>query len=130
MEKQNDHQVIILGGGPAGLTAAYELTKHDVKPMVFEQSNKLGGISRTETYKGFHFDMGGHRFFTKVSQIHAIWEEVLKEDFTIRTRLSRIYYNNRFFMYPLKPFNALFNLGIWQSLPGRDKLYLLANFPL
>jgi protoporphyrinogen oxidase len=129
MEKQNDHQVIILGGGPAGLTAAYELTKHDVKPMVFEQSNKLGGISRTETYKGFHFDMGGHRFFTKVSQIHAIWEEVLKEDFTIRTRLSRIYYNNRFFMYPLKPFNALFNLGIWQSFLAVTSFIYWQIFP-
>ncbi len=111
-----DRKPIIIGGGPAGLTAAYQLTKHNLKPIILEKLDKVGGISRTENYKGYYFDMGGHRFFTKSEEVSNIWHEVLGEDFMCRPRLSRIYYNRTFFNYPLKPLNALSRFGFWQSM--------------
>lgn len=111
-----ERKVVIIGGGPAGLTAAYELTRHQVKPIVVEKGNKVGGIARTENYKGFYFDMGGHRFFTKSNEVNQFWREILGNEFLLRPRLSRIYYNRKFFNYPLKPLNALSGLGIWQSI--------------
>lgn len=108
--------IVIIGAGPAGLTAAYELTKHNRHPVVIEKYDKVGGLARTENYKGFSFDMGGHRFFTKAKAASTMWHEVLGEDLLRRPRLSRIYYNRKFFHYPLRPLNALFGLGIWQSL--------------
>src|SRR5437016_13892643 len=108
-------RVVVIGAGPAGLTAAYELTKHNVQPVVIEKTNIVGGLARTESYKGYHFDMGGHRFFTKSEPVKQIWAEVLADDFLHRPRLSRIFYNNRFFSYPLKPLNALFGLGFLES---------------
>lgn len=116
MSDRQDKQVVIIGAGPAGLTAAYELTKHNIRPIVVEQSEKVGGLARTENYKGYSFDMGGHRFFTKAQAVHKIWQDVLGEDFLLRPRISRIYYRNKFFNYPLKPLNALFGLGIWQAI--------------
>ena len=118
MEQQQtpENQVVIIGGGPAGLTAAYELAKLDHHPIVLEKDDKVGGLARTENYKGFSFDMGGHRFFTKVDEVKKMWREILGEDFLHRPRLSRIYYNGKFFDYPLKPINALFGLGIWESI--------------
>ena len=110
-----DDQVVIIGAGPAGLTAAYELTQYDHRPIILEKLDKVGGLARTENYKGFHFDMGGHRFFTKVDEVKEMWHKVLGEDFIRRPRLSRIYYNHKFFYYPLKALNALTGLGIWQS---------------
>ncbi|VAW42776.1 amine oxidase [hydrothermal vent metagenome] len=103
--------IIVIGGGPAGLTAAYELTKQQHKPIVLEKNDKVGGIARTENYRGYHFDMGGHRFFTKSAEVQAFWYEILGDDFLRRPRLSRIFYNNKYFHYPLKPFNALLGLG-------------------
>ena len=112
-----DQKVVIIGGGPAGLTAAYQLSKLGAKSVVLEKDAILGGISRTVEYKGYHFDIGGHRFFTKVSVVDKMWREVLPEgDFLHRQRLSRIYYNRKFFFYPLKPVNALFGLGVFNSL--------------
>jgi protoporphyrinogen oxidase len=110
-----DRQVVIIGGGPAGLTAAYELTRHGICPTVLEKQGLVGGLSRTESYKGFHFDMGGHRFFTKAEPVKKFWHEVLANEFLRRPRLSRIYYRKRFFYYPLKPFNALRGLGLIES---------------
>ncbi len=107
--------VIVIGGGPAGLTAAYELTKFGQRPTVLEKGPIVGGLARTECYKGFHFDMGGHRFFTKSEAVKQVWREVLLDDFLHRSRLSRIYYRKRFFYYPLKPLNALWGLGIFES---------------
>ena len=98
---------MIIGGGPAGLTAAYQLTKLGHRPVVLEKGGLLGGIARTDTYKGFHFDMGGHRFFTKAEEVDKLWREVLKDDFLRRPRLSRIYYKKKFFQYPLKALDAL-----------------------
>ena len=109
-------QVVVIGAGPAGLAAAYELAKLDSKPVVIEKGDKVGGIARTEAYKGFYFDMGGHRFFTKVEEVNKTWRDVLGDKFLHRPRLSRIYYNRKFFDYPLKPMNALAGLGLWQSI--------------
>ena len=108
--------MVVIGAGPAGLTAAHELAKLDGKPIVIEKGDKVGGIARTEVYKGFYFDMGGHRFFTKVEEVNKTWREVLGDNFLRRPRLSRIYYNRKFFDYPLKPMNALAGLGLWQSI--------------
>jgi protoporphyrinogen oxidase len=111
-----DRDVVILGGGPAGLTAAYELVKYQVRPVVLEQRPFVGGLASTQTYKGFHFDLGGHRFFTKVDDVKKVWHEVLGDEFLRRPRLSRIYYNGKFFHYPLRPLNALLGLGLWRSV--------------
>ncbi|EDX77326.1 FAD dependent oxidoreductase, putative [Coleofasciculus chthonoplastes PCC 7420] len=109
------HPVVIIGGGPAGLTAGYELLKRGIKPIVLEKADKVGGISRTETYKDYRFDIGGHRFFTKVGEVDRFWHEILEDEFIQVPRLSRIYYQGKFYNYPLSLFNALSNLGIIQS---------------
>ena len=115
-DHKGERQFVVMGGGPAGLTAAYELTKFGHRPIVFEKLDMVGGLARTANYKGFHFDMGGHRFFTKVPEVQKMWQEILPEDFLRRPRLSRIYYRGKFFNYPLKPFNALRGLGLLQSV--------------
>jgi protoporphyrinogen oxidase len=109
------YPVVIIGAGPAGLTAGYELLKQDVKSVVLEQAKQVGGISRTEVYKGYRFDIGGHRFFTKVQEVQRFWYEILADDFIKVPRLSRIYYQNKFFNYPLSLFNTLSNLGVFTS---------------
>ena len=111
----SDKSVVIIGGGPAGLSAAYECVKEGIKPVVLERADKVGGIARTETYKGYHFDIGGHRFFTKIEEINRLWHEMLGEDFLKVGRMSRIYYRGRFFNYPLGFANALMNLGLVES---------------
>jgi protoporphyrinogen oxidase len=109
--------VAIIGAGPAGLTAAYLLCKNDVDVVVLEADPVyVGGISRTVTYKGFHFDIGGHRFFSKSKTVEDLWTEILPDDMLQRPRSSRIYYNAKFFTYPLKPFEALIKLGIFESI--------------
>ena len=114
---ESDIPVVVIGGGPAGLTAAYELQKLSDKhvPHVFEASDMVGGISRTATYKGYRFDIGGHRFFTKVRDVEKMWHEVLGDDFITVRRLSRIYYRDRFYDYPLRIFNALGNIGPYET---------------
>ncbi len=111
-------RVIIVGGGPAGLTAAYEMGK--ISPahhnIVLESSDDVGGIARTETYKGYRFDIGGHRFFTKVEAVEALWHEVCGKEFLVRPRLSRIFYRGKYYDYPLKIFNALSNIGIYETV--------------
>lgn len=109
------YPVVIIGAGPAGLTAAYELVKQDVKLLVLESSDKVGGIARTEVYKDYRFDIGGHRFFTKVGEVNQIWQEILKDEFIKVPRLSRIYYQDKFFDYPLSFKNTLSNLGLINS---------------
>lgn len=107
--------VVVIGAGPAGLTAAHALVKRGEKPVVLEKDRQVGGIARTEQYKGYRFDIGGHRFFTKVPEVEALWREVMGPDFIRVKRLSRIYYEGRFYNYPLEPLNALSNLGLVES---------------
>src|SRR5262244_3889391 len=109
-------EVLIIGAGPAGLTAAYELTKHGVQSTVLEADQQVGGLSRTVNYRGYRFDIGGHRFFSKVPLINDLWHEILGEDFLLRPRLSRIYYREHFFDYPLKALNAFTGLGPVEAL--------------
>lgn len=111
----NRKPVIIIGAGPAGLTAAYELAKRQTPSIIIEKDAVVGGIARTVEYKGYRFDIGGHRFFTKVPRVMEIWKDVLGEDFLKRPRLSHIYYKKKFFSYPIKPFDVLKKLGLWET---------------
>jgi len=108
--------VVIIGAGPAGLTAAYVLSKAGVQSIVLEKDPIVGGIARTVQYKNYYFDIGGHRFFTKVKSVEKIWKEVLGKELLRRHRLSRIYFKKKFFYYPIRPLNALLGLGIWNSI--------------
>ncbi len=108
--------VFVVGAGPAGLTAAYLLTKEKIPTIVIEADpTYVGGISRTVDYKGFLFDIGGHRFFSKSKEVVDLWHEILPDDFIERPRLSRIYYDGKHYSYPLKAFEALGNLGLLES---------------
>ena len=109
-------RAIIIGGGPAGLTAAVELARLSVPVTVLERDRLVGGISRTETYKGYRFDIGGHRFFTKIGEVEQFWHDVLGADFITRPRISRIFYQGKFYDYPLKAMNALSNLGLLTAM--------------
>ena len=123
---------VVIGAGPAGLTAAHQLAELGHAPTVLEKARIVGGLARTEDYKGYYFDMGGHRFYTKSALVTEFWEKVLGDDFLKRPRLSRIFYNGKFFDYPLKPLNALVGLGMlestrivasyarWKALPYRS----------
>jgi len=103
---------LVIGAGPAGLTAAYELLKRDAPTTVLEASGTVGGISQTVERDGWRFDIGGHRFFTKVPEVEALWHEILPDsDFLMRPRMSRIFYDGKLYDYPLKAANALGNLG-------------------
>jgi protoporphyrinogen oxidase len=113
---KDGQQAVIIGGGPAGLTAAYKLLGTGVHPVVFEKDDIVGGISRTVQYKDYKFDIGGHRFFTKVKVVEDMWHEVMKEDFLLRNRSSRIMYRGKYFHYPMQPVNALLGLGFGQSI--------------
>jgi protoporphyrinogen oxidase len=112
-----DLDVVIIGAGPAGLTAAWQLAKAGRTAVVLEADSVVGGISRTVERDGWRFDIGGHRFFTKVEAVEDLWNEILgEEDFLLRPRMSRIFYRGRFFDYPLKASNALRNLGAVEAL--------------
>jgi len=101
----------VLGGGPAGLTAGYLLAKQGKPVIVLESTDQVGGIARTEVRDGYRFDLGGHRFFTKVKEVDDLWHEIMKEEFLKRPRKSRIYYNNKFFNYPLDGMDVIRKLG-------------------
>src|SRR2546423_8021735 len=101
-------KVVIIGAGPAGLTAGYLLSKEEVEVVVLEADPVyVGGISRTATYRGFHFDIGGHRFFSKSKAVEDLWTEILPNDMLVRPRSSRIFYAGKFFLFPLKAVLAL-----------------------
>ena len=110
------HRVVIIGAGPAGLTAAYLLSKQGYEVTVLEADEVVGGISRTVQYKGYRFDIGGHRFFTKLEPVQAVWEELLGSDFISVPRMSRIHYDGKYFDYPLRARNALRGLGVWNAI--------------
>jgi protoporphyrinogen oxidase len=126
-------QVVIMGAGPAGLTAAYELMKHDVPITVIEKDpSYVGGLARTVEHKGYRFDIGGHRFFSKNQEVEDLWTEILGPEMLTRDRLSRIYYRGRFFAYPLKAANALWNLGLVETIRclasyARARIFPISN---
>ncbi|HEX6421407.1 MAG TPA: NAD(P)/FAD-dependent oxidoreductase [Acidimicrobiales bacterium] len=137
--------IVIIGAGPAGLTAAYQLSKAGVASTVLEADDMVGGISRTVQRDGWRFDIGGHRFFTKVKPVDDLWQEILGEDeFMLRPRKSRVYYRGKFYDYPLRLGNALRNLGpveavrcglsfLWVRVrPPKDQStlegYIVANY--
>jgi protoporphyrinogen oxidase len=128
----NKQPVVIVGGGPAGLTGGYELSKLGLNSVVLEGDTQVGGISRTVNYKGYRFDIGGHRFFSKVPYVEQLWNEILGDNFLLRPRLSRIHYRGHFFDYPLKAFNALKGLGPFEAFMillsyGKTKFFPIDN---
>ena len=106
-----ERPVVVLGGGPAGLTAGYLLAKQGKPVIVLESTDQVGGIARTEVRDGYRFDLGGHRFFTKVKEVDDLWHEIMKEEFLRRPRQSRIYWNNKFLEYPLQGMDVIKKLG-------------------
>ena len=109
-------RVLVVGAGPAGLTAAYLLQQAGARVTVFEGSSMLGGISQTAQYKGYRFDIGGHRFFTKYEPVEKLWHEILGDEFIKVPRQSRIHYRGKYFDYPLKAWNALSGLGLFEAI--------------
>jgi len=108
--------VVVIGAGPAGLAAAYRLVQLGQCPLVMEKTGRIGGLARTETHNGYAFDIGGHRFFTKMATIQSLWQDMLPADFVRVKRMSRIFFNGRFFPYPLQVLPTLKNLGLRESV--------------
>ena len=109
-------KAVVIGAGPAGLTAAYELSKQGQRVVVLESDPQyVGGISRTVEYHGYRFDIGGHRFFSKSREVEDLWTEILGADMLRRPRSSKIFYRGNFYAYPLKPLQALSQLGVLES---------------
>src|ERR1700759_1253727 len=106
-----EHPVVVLGAGPAGLTAGYLLAKQGKPVIVLESTDQVGGIARTQVRDGYRFDLGGHRFFTKVKEVDDLWHEIMKEEFLKRPRKSRIYWNDKFLEYPLQGMDVIQKLG-------------------
>ena len=106
-----EHPVVVLGAGPAGLTAGYLLAKQGKPVIVLESTDQIGGLARTEVRDGYRFDLGGHRFFTKVQEVDDLWHEIMKEEFLKRPRQSRIYWNDKFLEYPLQGMDVIKKLG-------------------
>ncbi len=121
-----DDHVVIIGAGPGGLTPAYLLAQKGVRVTVLEADEVVGGISRTAKYNGYRFDIGGHRFFTKIKPVEDLWHEILGDELISVPRLSRIHYDGKFFDYPLKAVNALRGLGVWRAI-SIIASYLLAH---
>jgi protoporphyrinogen oxidase len=123
--------VLCIGAGPAGLTAAYLLSKKGVSVIVVEADPRyVGGISKTVEYKGFRFDVGGHRFFSKSQQVEDLWSEILPDDMLTRARSSRIYYNGQMFSYPLKAIEVPWKLGFLQSISCVASYLWVRLFPI
>ncbi|WP_299435098.1 NAD(P)/FAD-dependent oxidoreductase [uncultured Aquimarina sp.] len=125
-------KVIIIGAGPAGLSAAYTLSKNDINVEIFEASPHVGGMSRSFDLWGQRVDLGPHRFFSKEPKINNFFDEIIKEDYTLVNRLTRIYYKKRFFDYPLKLLNVLGNLSIATIFSilfyyGKQRLFPIKN---
>jgi protoporphyrinogen oxidase len=113
---ESNNRVAVIGAGPAGLSAAYILSKNDIDTVVLEMSSQVGGISRTIERDGFRFDLGGHRFFTKDQEVEDLFREVLGDEIIWVNRSSKIFYHDKYFDYPLKPANALLGMGIGTTM--------------
>lgn len=126
-----DVDVAIIGAGPAGLTAGYLLTKQGKSVAIIEKdATYVGGISRTVEHEGYRFDIGGHRFFSKSKAVVDLWDEILPDDFIQRPRMSRIYYEGKFYSYPLRAFEALSNLGLLRSTACMTSYLWYKLFPI
>jgi protoporphyrinogen oxidase len=108
-------KIAIIGAGPAGITSAFELSKAGFDVTVYEASESVGGLSKTIELWDQKVDLGPHRFFSNDTKVNQLWLEVVGKDYQMVDRLTRIYYKKKFYYYPLKPFDALFKLGIWQA---------------
>jgi protoporphyrinogen oxidase len=105
----------VLGGGPAGLSAAWLLARRGVPGTVLEADGKLGGLAKTVEFDDYRFDLGGHRFYTKIAPVERMWRETLGPELLTRSRLSRIYFAGRFFNYPLRAEDVVRRLGLFES---------------
>ncbi len=110
------YDAIIIGAGPAGLTAAYELSDSEKKIIILEKKNQVGGLAETKIFGDYKYDIGPHRFFTKNKEVNSLFLEMLGEDAVLVNRKTRILFKEKYFDYPLTPLNALFGLGIFESL--------------
>src|SRR3954451_18155967 len=108
--------IVVLGGGPAGLTAGYLLAQQGVPVIVFEAEDQVGGLAKTEGRDGYRFDLGGHRFFTKSKEVDDLWHEVMREEFLLRPRMSRIFWNGKFLDYPLQGMDVIKKLGPFELI--------------
>lgn len=108
-------QTLVLGGGPAGLTAASLLRRHGSQVVVAEKAAQTGGLTRTIEHEGFRFDLGGHRFYSKNPAVCQFFADVIGADLIEVDRISRIHFRSRFIDYPIKPWNALTNVGLWTA---------------
>src|SRR6058998_4391108 len=111
MATEHPQTTLVLGGGPAGLTAGYLLGQAGRDVVVLEAEDRVGGLAKTVEIDGYRFDLGGHRFFTKSLEVDMLWHEILGEEFLLRPRMSRIYWNNRFLDYPLRGTDVIRKLG-------------------
>lgn len=138
-----EYKTIIIGAGVAGLGCGYELANNGHLPLILEKGDRIGGIAQTPQYKGYRFDIGGHRFYTKIPEVQQLWHDVLGEDLITVQRLSRIYHDNKYFSYPISLSEVIKKLGLLESLRilgsyGKAKLnppqiesledYIIANF--
>ena len=107
---------LVIGAGPAGLSAALEIQRLGGQALVLEQDpQRVGGLSQTAEYRGYRFDIGGHRFFSKNQEVENLWTDLLGDELLQVARSSRIYYGGKYYAYPLRPWNALVNLGLWEA---------------
>jgi protoporphyrinogen oxidase len=111
-----NYDVVIIGAGPAGLTAAYELTKYNKKVLVLEKKPNVGGLAETKVFGKYRYDIGPHRFFTKNQEVYKLFLDMLGKDAVEVKRKTRILFKGSYFDYPLTPLNALFGLGIFESI--------------
>ena len=124
------YDLVIIGAGPAGLTAGYELAKTDKKVIVFEKKPQVGGLAETKVFGEYRYDIGPHRFFTKNKDVYDLFLEMLGEDAVEVNRKTRILFKNSYFDYPLTPVNALFGLGLYESIIIHGNLLYKLSKPL